>query len=95
VTRQECLEAALKAVTDRGEAYAKPEDSFQTIADLWTVILRGRGLLLPGVDIWPQDVALMMAALKMARLISKPNHQDSWTDLAGYAACGAEITTEG
>ncbi|MFN7882545.1 MAG: DUF6378 domain-containing protein [bacterium] len=26
----------------------------------------------------------------MARLKNSPNHRDSWVDLAGYAACGAE-----
>jgi len=38
----------------------------------------------------PHDVALMMALLKIARLKGNPIHGDSWVDLAGYAACGAE-----
>jgi hypothetical protein len=36
------------------------------------------------------DVAAMLALLKIARLQQSPNHRDSWVDLAGYAACGAE-----
>ena len=39
----------------------------------------------------PETVALMMALLKVARLIKSPEHLDSWVDLAGYAACGGEI----
>lgn len=35
------------------------------------------------------DVAILMALMKIARLIESPNHMDSWVDLAGYAACGA------
>jgi hypothetical protein len=35
------------------------------------------------------DVAILMALMKVARLIESPGHEDSWTDLAGYAACGA------
>jgi hypothetical protein len=40
----------------------------------------------------PADVAQMMALMKIARLENDPSHLDSWTDLAGYAACGAEIS---
>jgi len=32
-----------------------------------------------------------MALLKIGRLKSNPIHGDSWVDLAGYAACGAEL----
>jgi len=37
------------------------------------------------------DVALMMAAMKLARLRFNPTHEDSWVDLAGYAACGMDV----
>ena len=36
------------------------------------------------------DVAMMMALLKVAR-IKAGGTDDSFVDLAGYAACGAEI----
>ena len=51
----------------------------------------------PGADvcILPETVALMMALLKVARLIKSPEHLDSWVDLAGYAACGGEIAGGG
>jgi hypothetical protein len=39
------------------------------------------------------DVALFMVALKASRLAWMPEHEDSWTDLAGYAACGFETAT--
>ena len=32
----------------------------------------------------------MMALLKIARVKYNPRHADSWVDIAGYAACGAE-----
>jgi hypothetical protein len=34
-----------------------------------------------------------MVALKMARLCVDEKHMDSWVDIAGYAACGAEIVS--
>lgn len=34
------------------------------------------------------DVSVMMLLMKVARLIETPDHEDSWKDIAGYAACG-------
>ena len=67
----------------REEDYGSPEDNFAVIAALWTAYT--------GKDITPKDVAMMMALLKIARAkaSSKP---DTYIDLAGYAACGAEIS---
>jgi hypothetical protein len=77
------LDQAMRAVTtERAKQYGSPENSFQSIADLWTAYL--------GMKITPVDVAAMMALLKIARTKANPKHLDSWVDLAGYAACGAE-----
>jgi hypothetical protein len=40
------------------------------------------------------DVAMMMALLKIARIQSGTATEDSFVDLAGYAACGGEIATD-
>ena len=37
-----------------------------------------------------KDVAMMMVLLKIARIAAGGGKADSWIDLAGYAACGAE-----
>ena len=55
----------------------------QRIASLWSVVL--------GQDVTPEQVALCMTCLKVARLMETPAHEDSWVDIAGYGACGAEI----
>jgi hypothetical protein len=36
-----------------------------------------------------RDVAIFEIMVKVARLAETPDHFDSWTDIAGYAACGA------
>jgi hypothetical protein len=36
----------------------------------------------------------MMALMKIARLATNPAHEDSWVDLAGYAACGASVAKD-
>lgn len=35
--------------------------------------------------------ALDMIALKLARLMQNPNHEDHWMDIAGYATLGLEL----
>lgn len=83
MTRQELLALAADAVGARAENYCPPGESFSRIAALWSTIL--------GIEVRMYEVALCMAALKIARLMSAPGHEDSWADLAGYAACGAEV----
>lgn len=91
MTREECLSAAKKSVCgEREQDYGSPEDNFRTIANLWSAYLLAKPD--PG-DILPADVAAMMALLKIARISTSPAEADSWVDLAGYAACGAEIET--
>lgn len=84
MNRLDTLKAAAECVCgSREEDYGSPEDNFGVIAALWTAYT--------GTDVTPKDVAMMMALLKIARAKagSKP---DTYVDLAGYAACGAEIS---
>lgn len=81
--RKEILEQATKCVCgDREQDYGKPENNFLLIAHLWEDYLN--------VEIGPKDVAIMMALLKIAR-IKHSDKEDSFVDLAGYAACAGEI----
>ena len=83
MTRRECLDAAAECVLkDRAAEYGKVENNFKRIADLWEAYLHA--------PISALDVAMMMALLKVARAKANPAHADSFVDLAGYAACGAE-----
>lgn len=91
--RAELLSTALEAVNARPKAYGPPERNFTRISRHWNVYLTGKygagaAPLLDAVD-----VAAMMALMKIARLEETPDHVDSWVDLAGYAACGAECST--
>ena len=83
MNRNELLENVTVALSDRGSAYGDASDNFQRIADIWSVILNDHVTM--------KEVALCMAAVKMARLIETPDHADSWVDLAGYAALGVEV----
>ena len=88
MTRKEILEKAEQCVNgQREQDYGSPEDNFGVIADLWSVYLGDR-------IINPVDVAMMMALLKIARIRSGQGTDDSFVDLAGYAACGGEILAD-
>lgn len=84
--REKCLNKALEIVTgDREKSYGSPEDNFKVIANLWSDYLEA--------DISAVDVAMMMSLLKIARISTGTFKEDSFIDLAGYAACGYEIAT--
>lgn len=92
MTRAKILEKAAECVCGkRQQDYGSPENNFQVIANLWIDYLQGTG---QGVDITPKDVAMMMALLKIARIAGDHATEDSFVDLAGYAACGGEISTD-
>lgn len=84
--REEILLAAKEAVCgQRHDDYGSVENNFKLIGDLWSTYL--------GHEIKPVDVAMCMALLKIARIKTGKGTQDSFIDLAGYAACGAEVVT--
>lgn len=68
---------------DRNNTYGNPEDNFWDIAQLWHAY--------KGVQFTMMDVAIMNILIKIARLKKTPNYRDGLVDIAGYAACGADI----
>lgn len=85
--REECLRRANEIVNgQREQQYGSPEDNFKMIAEMWSAYLEA--------DVSAVDVAMMMALLKIARIRSGSFTEDSFIDLAGYAACGFEIATK-
>lgn len=84
MTRDEILQEAAELINgDRQAAYGPAKANFQRIADGWSVLL--------GVEVSPQQVALCMTWLKMARLVHQPGHKDSHVDAAAYIALAAEL----
>lgn len=90
--REDVLEQAKKCVLgDRLEDYGNPENNFNVIAQYWSVYLSTTSV--PGSsprELTGRDVALMMILLKVARS-TYGSKLDNWVDMAGYAACGAEL----
>jgi hypothetical protein len=84
MNRSEILTTAESLINgQRAQDYGDAAENFQRIADLWKPVL--------GINVTATDVALCLAQLKVARLITSPTHEDSWVDAAGYIALGGEI----
>ena len=93
MNREQILEAARKCVCgEREKDYGEAENSFTVIADFCGTYLEEK-CVSPETDVClnPEDVAAMMALLKIARIATGHGKNDNWIDLAGYAACGGEI----
>ena len=87
-TRSDILREAERTVCGhRGQDYGTPEDNFAVIARMWEAYLN--------VSVDAKDVAMMMCLFKIGRIMTGTATKDSFVDLAGYAACGAEIALGG
>lgn len=79
------LDEAKRLVTGaRRAVYGTAEENLGKTAQIWSAIL--------GIPVKAYQVSLCMIGVKMARLITTPDHWDSWCDIPGYSALGAELT---
>ena len=84
--RGSVLRAAHKIINgERNQIYGKPEDSFEGIAKFWSLYL--------GRHVNAFDVAMLMVLFKFSRITNgqQQNYLDSFVDLCGYAALGADM----
>jgi Domain of unknown function (DUF6378) len=90
--KAEMLDLAKEIVTrDRQNDYGTAEENFGTIAEFWSTYLRAKYRSWD-IELTPADVAAMMVMMKVSRITTSPRKEDNWVDIAGYAACGAEVT---
>jgi len=80
--REDFLEAARKATVDRGGS----ENTLPLIAKMWSALF--------GIEVTPSMVASAMIALKLARIANGHEAEDSFVDIAGYAAIGGEAFSQ-
>ena len=84
MSRDDILEKAKSIINgERQDTYGSPENSFETIAKMWSAYLH--------IDVSAVDVANMMVLMKVARNSSGVYKDDNWIDICGYAALGGEI----
>lgn len=89
--RVKLLEETAQVISvDRTATHGEAENSFATIAGVWSWWLSVRQ---PG-PLSAMDVAVMMDLFKTARIASNPTHRDNWLDKVGYSALGYELSLE-
>lgn len=85
MTRESILrDAEICVCGKRQEDYGSPEDNFKAIATLWSSYGE--------TDFDAHDVAIMMALLKIGRIMSGRRTKDSYVDACGYLACAGELS---
>ncbi len=88
--REEVLTKATDAVMGaRNNTYGPPTQDFDRSARVLTSL----GFRFQGGRIHSHHIAMIQIAVKLTRLTWSPSHEDSWVDLAGYAANGYECAT--
>ena len=93
MTRDEILYEAEHCINhDRAATHGDAEDSFQAVADVWSWWLSNRQL--PEAPLSSEDVAMMLALFKVARISGNPKHDDSYVDAIGYLALCGEISLQ-
>jgi hypothetical protein len=86
-TRTRVLEEASRLIDgERSKVYGDPRVNHDRIARLFSVVL--------GIEVTASTACLLMACVKIARLVQTPDHLDSLVDLAAYAALAAECLEE-
>lgn len=68
---------------ERSDSYGDPSIGFAKTAAMFNAVT--------GAEILPVDVVIFNMVQKLERLSHTPGHRDSWLDIAGYAALGAEV----
>lgn len=83
-TRSDILqEASVLTYGERNDTYGDFSENHERIAQMWSLILQQ--------NIYPDQVALCMAMVKISRLIESPKHRDTYVDACAYIAGAAEI----
>lgn len=82
--REQLLNKAKEiTVGKRDQDYGSPGANFLMASRMLSAYL--------GWDIKPEQIAVILMIIKICRIKASPSKPDNWLDIAGYAACGAEV----
>ena len=88
------LEAAIEAITHKGDQHGDAQASFAMIAELWTTYI-GHVMTIRGQHkLNGSDVAQLLVMLKISRS-AYGRGADNYVDAAGYSALAAMVTSRG
>lgn len=82
----ELLLDAAETIRERGEQYGDATEVMGATMEMFAVYRA-----LKGTQYDPHDTAIFNILQKVVRIGSGKDRADSWKDIAGYAALGAEV----
>lgn len=83
INPKQVLTEAESLIGERGQDYGGIEDNFSNIAAIFTAMT--------GKDFTAHDVAMVLTAVKMARLRQSPGKADNYLDAINYLAFAHEL----
>jgi len=87
------LEQTKKLVsTDREDKHGDKVQNHSNIARLWSSYIQNKTQL--NISLLPEDVANLMALLKIARTQAGQHNIDDYVDACGYSAIAGEIANK-
>lgn len=91
MTGKDSLDEATRLIYgERNSRYGPACEDFGATAEIWTAVLRRKGLLRPGAHLDAHAVALMMVGLKLSRE-AHLHTDDNIIDGAGYLALAMDV----
>jgi hypothetical protein len=88
------LDEANSVIKERHKTHGDYEAVHRIVAKLWTVYVDHRDIAQHGYDLEAHDVAMMMALLKIGRIIATINpSNDSFIDTAGYISLAHKLAS--
>jgi hypothetical protein len=79
------LKESAEIIGDRGQDYGGIEENFNNIATI------ANSMLSPRLHLRAYDVAIILTAVKMARIKASPKKRDNYVDGVNYLAFAAEL----
>lgn len=80
------LKESIEIINERGKDYGAIENNFENIA-------RIANAMLVDIELNAYDVAIILAAVKFARIKQSPFKRDNYVDGVNYLAFAGEIAT--
>jgi hypothetical protein len=87
MNHRDVLLRTAKTVTERTEVYGDPADTYSRASIISTTIL--------GKEVSRYDVAIIMHAVKLSRILTSPKHLDNYEDGINFLAFAAEFVGAG
>lgn len=82
----EIIREALGVLEPRGAVYGGVRENHDRIADIANAIT--------GLNLTAHNIAMVLVAVKLSRILQSPDHADSYVDAINYLSFAGEFATD-